>query len=149
MIVLLIVAAIARPHLTGQLFAGFFSGEKTASVILLDTSLSMGAKSGDTAFERAQKVIAEIAANLRRSDSIALISFSNKPVVVAQGISDPETLKSVAEKVEMTDASTDIHSAIEKALNVTSEYKNVLRNMAKEFSWDQVFLRFESILIEI
>ena len=123
MIVLLIVAAIARPHLTGQLFAGFLSGEKTASVILLDTSLSMSAKSGDTAFERAQKVIAEIAANLRRSDSIALVSFSNKPVVVSQGISDPETLKSVAEKVEMTDAATDIHSAIEKALSILQEEK--------------------------
>jgi len=129
LIICLVVIALARPHLTGALFAGFLSGERTASVVLLDVSLSMAAKSGDTAFERARKAIEEIVTNFRRGDSITLVTFSSRSTVVAQNVTSAEALKGVISNMSVCDGSTNVQLGLAKALAILGEEKNARKEV--------------------
>ncbi len=123
LVICFLVLALARPHLTGALFAGFLSGEKTTSVILLDISFSMAARADETSFERGKKAIEEIASSLRRGDSAALITFSDKASVAAQNVSDFDAFERIVSNIPISDGSTNIHLGLARALSMLREEK--------------------------
>ena len=68
-IILFIVGALARPLLTGAVFAGFLGQSRSASTIILDNSYSMAMQQGNTtAFDAAKEASAAIASTLRKVD---------------------------------------------------------------------------------
>jgi hypothetical protein len=80
LIILLAVAAFARPAIKGGLAAKVGAHAKTSVAILLDNSYSMGYDTKDgPLFDLAKKKAEEILNQLKEGDEASLILFSSQP----------------------------------------------------------------------
>ncbi len=116
-IVLFIVGALARPLLTGAVFAGFLGQSRSASTIILDTSYSMAVQQGNTtAFDAAKEASEAIASTLRKGDSLALMTASARPSSADETTRDPELLERQIARTELSDGGTDLLGALTHCL---------------------------------
>lgn len=110
LVIVLVVSAMAKPFLESLGAVPVLAGRRTHRVLVLDGSLSMGyATDGDTRFDRAKAVAAQLVKDARRGDAISLVVMADPPRVV---IGDPspnhgEVLKEL-EEVTMPHGGTDL-----------------------------------------
>jgi hypothetical protein len=116
-IILFIVGALARPLLTGAVFAGFLGQSRSASTIILDNSYSMAVQQGNTtAFDTAKEAAQAIASTLRKGDSLSLMTASARPSSADETTRDPELLGRQIARTELSDAGTDTLGALSRCL---------------------------------
>jgi len=116
-IILFIVGALARPLLTGAVFAGFLGQSRSASTIILDNSYSMAVQQGNTtAFDAAKEASEAIASTLRKGDSLALMTASARPSSADETTRDPELLDRQITRTELSDGGTDALGALTQCL---------------------------------
>ena len=114
LVVLLVVSAMARPFL--ESFGAVIAGIRTHKVIVLDGSLSMGYRSGESSrFDQAKAVATQLVKEARGGDRISVIMMGAPPRVV---IGDPssdlrEVEKEIGELVQ-SDGGTDLAATFEK-----------------------------------
>jgi hypothetical protein len=121
-IILFIVAALARPHLTGAFFAGFLGQSRSASTIVLDNSYSMGLQQANTtAFESAKDLGDGIASTLRRGDALSLIAVAPRPSFLSESVGDPELLRQQIGAARLSCGGTDIVAALTTCLERMKE----------------------------
>jgi hypothetical protein len=114
LVILLVVSAMAKPFL--EAFGAVLAGTRTHKVIVIDGSLSMGYRSGESSrFEQAKAVATQIVKDARGGDSVSLILMGDPPKVV---IGDPtnnlrEVEKEIGELVQ-SDGGTDLAATFEK-----------------------------------
>ena len=121
-IILFIVAALARPHLTGAFFAGFLGQSRSASTIIFDNSYSMALQQGNTpAFESAKEVADAVASTLRRGDSLSLMTVGPRPSFAIESARDPEFLKQQIKATPLSHGGTDVLGALTKCLERMKE----------------------------
>ncbi len=122
LILLLIVAAMAKPFL--EAFGAVIVGRRTHRVLVLDASLSMGYKSGDSSrFDQAKALAAQLVKDSRQGDVISVILMGDPPKVV---IGDPSpNLSEVKREVDdlaISDGGTDLiatFEAVDRVLDVS------------------------------
>jgi von Willebrand factor type A domain/Aerotolerance regulator N-terminal len=118
LVVLLVVSAMARPFL--ESFGAVIAGRRTHKVIVLDGSLSMGYRSGESSrFDQAKAVATQLVKDARGGDAVSVIMMGEPPRVV---IGDPssnlrEVEKEIGELVQ-SDGGTDLVATFEKVNGV-------------------------------
>ena len=121
-IILFIVSALARPHLTGAFFAGFLGQSRAASTIILDNSYSMDLQQGNaTALDLAREAAGAIASTLRRGDSLGLMTLGPKPSFVIDSTTDPEFVTRQIHATPLSHGGTDVVSALTECLERMKE----------------------------
>ncbi len=122
LIVLLVVAAMAKPFL--EAFGAVIAGRRTHRVIVIDASLSMGYKTGDSSrFDQARALAAQLAKDSRRGDAISVVLMGDPPRVV---IGDPSPnlveVKKEIDELTMTHGGVDLRAtfeAVDRVLDVS------------------------------
>ncbi|MGO9470052.1 MAG: BatA domain-containing protein [Isosphaeraceae bacterium] len=114
LILLLVVAAMAKPFL--EAFGAVIVGHRTHRVLVLDASLSMGYKSGDSSrFDQAKALAAQLVKDSRQGDAISVILMGDPPRVV---IGDPSPnlneVKREVDDLSISDGGTDLIATFEK-----------------------------------
>jgi hypothetical protein len=114
LVVLLVVAAMARPFL--ESFGAVFVGQRTHKVIVIDGSLSMAYKSGESSrFEQAKAVAAQLVKDARRGDAVSLIVMGSPPRVVIDVPSQSMAeVKKEIDELAQSDGGTDLAATFEK-----------------------------------
>lgn len=113
LILLLLTFALVRPFLQ---MSGPLAGRL---ILLIDNSASMQATDvAPSRMAKAKEEALKIVGNARRSDLIMVITFADKPRVLAPMTSNKDELRRVIESIEPVDTDTDFGSAIQLALNL-------------------------------
>jgi hypothetical protein len=116
-ILLIIVSALARPLITGALFAGFLGKSRASSTVILDNSYSMGLQQGNTtAYETAKDVAGEIAATFRKGDALSLMTVGPRPKYVTENAREQDFLARQIKATPLSDGGTDALAALTKCL---------------------------------
>lgn len=116
LVILAVVAAMAKPFLESLGAVPVLAGRRTHRVVVLDGSLSMGySADGETRFDRAKALAAQLVKDARRGDAISLVVMGDPPKVV---IGDPspnhdEVLKELNDVV-MPHGGTDLVASFNK-----------------------------------
>jgi hypothetical protein len=128
LIILLAVAAFARPAIKGSFGSRMGSHAKTSIVVLLDNSYSLGYETKDgpifkTAKEKAKQVLSQ----LQEGDEASLILFNSRPhLITPQPTYDFKHLaESLDEEVKISAGTTDIGSALDKGYQLLKNSKNL------------------------
>jgi len=114
LILLLVISAMAKPFL--EAFGAVIVGTRTHRVLVLDASLSMGYKSGDSSrFDQAKALAAQLVKDSRKGDAISVILMGDPPHVA---IGDPSPnlseVKREIDDLSITDGGTDLVRTFEK-----------------------------------
>ncbi len=127
LILLAIVMAFARPATE----SGFFGSHAAVSaVIVLDNSASMGLSVRDgRLFDIAVRKGTAILAQMEQADEAALIVTSGQSQGGVDLFGNPVVTGSVLEAVEPTDVRSDLTGAINRAIKLISERKNLNREI--------------------
>jgi hypothetical protein len=119
--VICLALALSRPTLSGK---GIFGGNKTAAVILLDNSLSMGYHNGhETRFDVAKRLTRQVLSQLESGSWCALHTFNDD---VGKPLGDPSQNLNYLEQeldraVMLSDGGTNIEKAIAAAQKLFAE----------------------------
>jgi Aerotolerance regulator N-terminal/von Willebrand factor type A domain len=118
LVVLLVVAAVARPFL--ESFGAVMPGSRTHRVIVIDDSLSMGYTAGESSrFAQAKAVAAQLVKDSHRGDAISLILMGSPPrVVIADPTQNLSVVKKEIDELTLSDGGTDLAMTLEKINNV-------------------------------
>jgi Ca-activated chloride channel family protein len=111
---LLLVLALARPVL--NIFAG--SGE--TSIVIIDTSISMGVKDGDTRLEQAVERVRSRIRGKAPGDKVALIAMGEEAVVLSGFSTDSAALLAALAQVGITSARANPNAALALAANMAA-----------------------------
>jgi hypothetical protein len=132
LIILLVVAAFARPAIRGGFAARVGAHAKTSVVILLDNSYSMGYETKDgSLFDLARKASKRILAQLREGDEASLVLFASQPEFVnSQPTRDFRKLVShLDDEARLSARDTDVGAAIKIASEILKGSKNLNREI--------------------
>jgi hypothetical protein len=152
LIILLVVAAFARPAIKGGFATGVGAHAKTSVVILLDNSYSMGydTKEG-LVFDLAKKKAKEILGQLNEGDQASLILFASKPRLIT---TEPtyafrNLIRYLDEEVSLSSERTDVGAALNLAYLILRESKNLNREIylisdMDASGWSEVSLNLSS-----
>ncbi len=78
LVILLVVTAMAKPFL--ESFGAVIAGQRTHKVIVVDGSLSMGYRSGESSrFDQAKRVATQIVKDARGATPISVIMMGDPP----------------------------------------------------------------------
>ncbi len=129
-VVSLFAVGVARPYLTGGFFGGPLSKSKSAAVIILDNSYSMGLREGNKrVFDVAKEVAGKVVSSFRHGDSLTLILMGARPRVVTQANPSPERVNKLIEDSELSDETTDILSSFSKGIEILEDEKNTRKEL--------------------
>ncbi|UCB52282.1 MAG: VWA domain-containing protein [Candidatus Zixiibacteriota bacterium] len=132
LIILLVVAAFARPAIRGGFATRVGAHAKTSVVILLDNSYSMGYETKDgSLFDLAKKRSKRILGQLKEGDEASLVLFASQPEPVnRQPTRDFRNLVShLEEEARLSASGTDVGVAIKTALDILEGSKNLNREI--------------------
>jgi hypothetical protein len=121
--VIFLALALSRPTLSGK---SVFGGKKTAAVILLDNSLSMGYHNGrETRFDVAKRLGRQVLSQLESGSWCALYTFNDE---VARPMGDPsQNLTYIEQELEqvvrLSDGGTNMEKALQAAKKVFDDYQ--------------------------
>jgi hypothetical protein len=122
LIVLLVVTAMAKPFL--ETFGAVIAGRRTHRVIVIDASLSMGYKAGESArFDQAKVLASQLVKDSRRGDSVSIILMGDPPRIVI-GVPLPNLIevKKEIDDLSITHGGTNLAAtfeAVERVLKVS------------------------------
>lgn len=128
LIILLVIAAFARPAIRGGFATKVGAHAKTSVVILLDNSYSMGYETKDgPVFGLAQKRAKKILDQLKEGDEASLVLFASQPNLSnLQPTYDFKNLISFLDEEAMLSAKkTDVGEALKVAYEILEESKNL------------------------
>jgi len=132
LIILLVVAAFARPAIRGGFATRVGAHAKTSVVILLDNSYSMGYETKDgSLFDLATRASNRILGQLEEGDEASLILFASQPELVnSQPTRDFRKLVShLDEEAQLSAMDTDVGATIESAFEILQGSKNLNREI--------------------
>jgi hypothetical protein len=146
LIILLVVAAFARPAIRGGFATRVGAHAKTSVVILLDNSYSMGYETKDgSLFDLAKTRSKRILGQLKEGDEASLILFASQPVLVnGQPTRDFRNLVShLDQEAQLSAEHTDVGAAVKAALEILEASKNLNREIylitdMDEYGWSGV-----------
>jgi hypothetical protein len=132
LIILLVVAAFARPAIKGGFATKVGAHAKTSVVILLDNSYSMGYETKDgSLFELAKRKTKRILGQLKEGDEASLILFASQPELA--GGQPTRDFKNLAgyldEEARLSAEKTDVGAALKSAYGILKESKNLNREI--------------------
>jgi von Willebrand factor type A domain/Aerotolerance regulator N-terminal/Beta-galactosidase trimerisation domain len=118
LVILLVVTAMARPFL--ESFGAVLPGSRTHRVIVVDGSLSMGYKSGESSrFDQAKEVAGRLVKDSRRGDAISLILMGSPPrVVIGNASRDLGAVRKEIDELAQSDGGTDLVATFDKVNEV-------------------------------
>ncbi len=118
LVVLLVVAAMARPYL--ESFGAVIAGSRTHRVLVIDDSLSMGYTAGESSrFDQAKAVAGQLIKDSRRGDAISVILMGSPPrVVIADPTQNLSVVKKEIDELTLSDGGTDLATTFEKVNSV-------------------------------
>ncbi|MBN1465802.1 BatA domain-containing protein [candidate division KSB1 bacterium] len=126
LILILLIAAFARPTLTGPLSAMTAPNAKTSMAIVLDNSVSMTvAGDGTSLFARAKARVDEIAALLHPGDEAYILTTTDTATILARPFHDRDMLRRAAAEVKINFKLTDISSALDFASRLLATRPNI------------------------
>jgi hypothetical protein len=114
LVILVLISAMAKPVL--EAFGAFIPGQRTHRIIVLDGSLSMGYKSGETTrFDHGKEVALRLVKDARPGDKVSVVMMESPPRIE---IGDPsqdlgEVRKEIGGLVQ-SDGGTDLTATFEK-----------------------------------
>jgi hypothetical protein len=132
LIILLVVAAFARPAIRGGFATKVGAHAKTSIVLLLDNSYSMGFETKDgPVFELAKSKAKSILNQLKEGDEASLLEFSLHPqVVTPHPTHDFKSLiKYLDEEAQLTAEKTNVGEAVDLAYEILKDSKNLNREI--------------------
>jgi hypothetical protein len=113
LVILLVVSAMAKPFL--EAFGAFIPGRRTHRVIVLDGSLSMGYKSGESSrFDQAKEVAVRLVKDAHQGDNISMILMESPPQVVMKPSQNLVEVRKEIEELVQSDGGTDLAATFEK-----------------------------------
>src|SRR3954453_22549889 len=124
LVILLVVAGMAKPFLESMGALPMIAGRPTHHVLVLDGSLSMGYAAGDqTRWEQAKALAARLVKDARRGDAVSVVLMADPPRIF---IKDPsrnhaEVLKEI-EGITLPHGGTDLaasFAAIDRVLEAS------------------------------
>jgi len=128
LIILLVIAAFARPAIRGGFATKVGAHAKTSVVILLDNSYSMGYETKDgPVFGLAKKRARRILEQLKEGDEASLILFASQPRLInPQPTYDFKNLiKYLDEEAMLSAEKTDVGKALKIAYEILEDSKNL------------------------
>ncbi len=114
LIILLVVSAMAKPFL--ETFGAVIVGHRTHRVLVLDASLSMGYKSGDSSrFDQAKALAGQLVKDSRQGDAISVILMGDPPrVAIGDPSSNLSEVKREINDLAISDGAADLIATFEK-----------------------------------
>ena len=129
-ILLFIVAALARPLLTGAFFGGVLGQSRSTAAVVLDNSYSMGQQQGNTVLlDRGKEAVDGVVSTFKKGDSLTLLTVGPKPVPVSEAVQEPEVLGQQAKSVALSSGGTDMLAAIRTALIEMKKSQNAQKEL--------------------
>ena len=128
LIILLVIAAFARPAIRGGFATKVGAHAKTSIVILLDNSYSMGYETKDgPVFGLAKRRAEKILGQLEEGDEASLVLFASQPVLLnPQPTYDFKNLiSSLDEEATLSAEKTDVGEALKIAYQILKNSKNL------------------------
>ena len=128
LIILLAVAAFARPAIKGSFATRVGAHAKTSIAVLLDNSYSLGYETKDGPILKAAKDNAKNILNqLKEGDEASLVLFNSKPrLITPQPTFDFKHLaESIDEEAKLSADITDVGAALEKGYRLLKDSKNL------------------------
>ncbi|MCK4385189.1 MAG: VWA domain-containing protein, partial [candidate division Zixibacteria bacterium] len=127
LVILLVVAAFARPALRGGFASKVGAHAKTSIVILLDNSYSMRYETKEgSLFDLAKKKAIKIISQLKEGDEAGLILFASEPELTRKKPTyDFKGLLNQLDESLPSYKVTDIGSALKKAFEILKDSKNL------------------------
>jgi hypothetical protein len=127
LLILFVVLAMAKPFLESAGALPFLPGQRSHRVIVLDGSLSMAYRPGEsTRFDQAKSLAAQLVKDARRGDVLSVVMMGDPPRVIVGDASpsanQPEVLKELAD-LTLPHGRTDLTAsfqAIDRVLEVSS-----------------------------
>jgi hypothetical protein len=114
LLAVLVVLAFARPSLRGA--AGLVGEHKSAVVLLVDASYSMGCRTGpQTRLTRALDMARALVSGLKPGDEVTALSFGARPRTVVRPPADRESALRAIAGIRLTDEAADLEAALEEA----------------------------------
>ena len=128
LIILLVIAAFARPAIRGGFATKVGAHAKTSVVILLDNSYSMGYETKDgPVFELAKKKANKILKQLKEGDEASLVLFASQPKLInPQPTYDFKNLiRYLDQEATLSAEKTDVGKALKIAYEILKDSKNL------------------------
>jgi hypothetical protein len=127
LIILLVVAAFARPAIRGGFASRVGAHAKTSTVILLDDSYSMRYETKEgSLFDLSKRKAKEIISQLKEGDEASLILFSSKPELTRlKPTYDFKNLLNQLDEVQPSYQITDVGQALKSAFEILKDSKNL------------------------
>ncbi|NIM98982.1 MAG: VWA domain-containing protein [candidate division Zixibacteria bacterium] len=128
LIILLVVAAFARPAIRGGFATKVGAHAKTSVVVLLDNSYSMGYETKDgPVFKLAKNRAKSILQQLKEGDEASLVSFASRPrLVTSQPTHDFKNLiRYLDEEARLSAENTGVGEALKSAYRILGDSKNL------------------------
>lgn len=124
LLILLLVSAFARPTVESVSLGGASSAAKTSSVIIIDNSFSMSKITEQGShFNRAKAAAKTLIANLNIGDNISILSAADKEQDLIS-YSNPGHIKSLLDKIEISDRNFSADEVINRAIRILNESKD-------------------------
>ena len=139
LIIVLVVAAFARPAIRGGFATKVGAHAKTSVVILMDNSYSMGYDTKDGPVFKLAKAKAErILAQLKEGDEASLVLFSSQPrPVTSEPTHDFKNLAGYLDEATVSAEVTDVGQALNLGYRILNDSKNLNREMYLITDMDQ------------
>jgi hypothetical protein len=114
LILLLVVSAMAKPFL--ETFGAVIVGHRTHRVLVIDASLSMGYKSGDSSrFDTAKALAARLVKDSRAGDTISVVLMGDPPrVAIREPSSNLTEVKREVDDLAISDGDVNLAATFEK-----------------------------------
>ena len=128
LIILLVVAAFARPAIRGSFASKVGAHAKTSLMILLDNSYSMGYETKDgPVFKLAKERTKKILQQLKQGDEASLVLFASQPKLInpRPTYDFKNLIKYLDEEAELSAEKTDVGEALKKAYEILRNSKNL------------------------
>jgi hypothetical protein len=128
LIILLVVAAFARPAIRGSFATKIGAHAKTSIVILLDNSYSMGYETKEgPVFKLAKEKAKKILGQLKEGDEATLILFASQPKLInpRPTYDFKNQIKFLDEEAKLSAEKTDAGEALKKAYEILRNSKNL------------------------
>jgi hypothetical protein len=146
LIILLVVAAFARPAIRGSFATKVGAHARTSVVILLDNSYSMGYETKEgPVFKLAKEKAKKILQQLKEGDEATLVLFASQPKLInPQPTYDFKNLiKFLDEEATLSAEKTDVLEALKQAYEILKNSKNLNQEIylitdMEESGWSSV-----------
>jgi hypothetical protein len=116
LIIILVALAMAKPFLESMGALDLLQGQRRHWVLVLDASMSMDFKDGETArFAKAKEIAKRLVKDARQGDALSLVLMANPPkVVIKEPALNKDAVLSEIDAVTLPEGGTDLAATFRK-----------------------------------